>query len=104
MQGGKVVFITHSEQADPGAVAQALKTRGYETEICCPCLGDTLPPLKGGKPEGYLASIILGDAPLIHCMRDVHGMRDMHGMACNGLDHFGRGSAFPLPQHLPRHV
>ena len=62
MQGGKVVFITHSEQADPGAVAQALQTRGYETEICCPCLGDTLPPLKGGKPVGYFASIILGGA------------------------------------------
>jgi GMP synthase (glutamine-hydrolysing) len=62
MQGGKIVFITHSEQADPGAVEAALQARGYETEICCPCLGDTLPTLKDGKPEGYVAAIILGGA------------------------------------------
>ena len=62
MQGGSVIFITHSEHADPGAVAAALQARGYETEICSPFLGDTLPPLKDGKPEGYVAAIVLGGA------------------------------------------
>ena len=62
MRGGRIIFITHSERADPGAVAEALHARGYETDVCCPFLGDALPPLKGGKPVGYSASIILGGA------------------------------------------
>ena len=62
MQGEKIIFVTHSDRADPGAVREALCARGYETEICRPFLGERLPPLKDGKPEGYAASIILGGA------------------------------------------
>ncbi|MDA0231058.1 MAG: glutamine amidotransferase [Proteobacteria bacterium] len=76
MQGGKIVFITHSEQADPGAVAEALQARGYETEICCPLLGGTLPPLKDGKPEGYVAAIILGGAMGVNDASEMYFIAD----------------------------
>ncbi len=60
MQRGRIIFITHSEHADPGAVADALRACGFATEICCPFLGDSLPPLAQGKPEGYDAAVVLG--------------------------------------------
>jgi GMP synthase (glutamine-hydrolysing) len=62
MQRNKIIFITHSEQADPGAVREALTALDFETEICCPFLGDRLPLLKDGKPQGYAASVVLGGA------------------------------------------
>ncbi len=60
MRRGKIIFITHSEHADPGAVADGLHARGFATEICCPMLGDSLPPLADGKPEGYDAAVVFG--------------------------------------------
>ncbi|HJN60598.1 MAG TPA: gamma-glutamyl-gamma-aminobutyrate hydrolase family protein [Alphaproteobacteria bacterium] len=62
MQGGRIIFITHSERAEPGAVAEALHAHGYTTEICCPFLGDALPPLKDGKPEGFSGAVVFGGA------------------------------------------
>ena len=60
MREHRIIFITHSKLADPGAVAEALHALGYETQVCCPFLGDRLPPLQGGKPDGYAASIVFG--------------------------------------------
>jgi GMP synthase (glutamine-hydrolysing) len=60
MGEGRVIFITHSALAEPGAVAAALHARGYMTEICCPFLGDSLPRLQGGRPVGFAAAIVLG--------------------------------------------
>ena len=53
MGAAKLIFITHSEKADPSRVAEALQGLGYGTEICCPFLGDSLPRLQQGRPEGY---------------------------------------------------
>lgn len=60
MAHGKVIFITHSEHADPGAVADALQARGFDADICCPFLGASLPTITRGRPEGYDAIIVFG--------------------------------------------
>jgi GMP synthase (glutamine-hydrolysing) len=65
MQGSRIIFITHSEKADPGAVAEALNARGCATQICCPLLGDALPPLANGKPQGYDAAVVFGGAMVV---------------------------------------
>ncbi|MBT3627910.1 MAG: glutamine amidotransferase [Rhodospirillaceae bacterium] len=61
----RIIFITHSEPADPGPVAEALQALGYDTEICCPFLGDSLPRLEAGRPKGYAASVVFGGAQMV---------------------------------------
>jgi GMP synthase (glutamine-hydrolysing) len=87
MQGGRIIFITHSERANPGAVAEALHGRGYETEICCPFLGDTLPPLRGGKPEGYSAAVIFGGAMGVGDAAEMDFIGDEIAWTASLLDH-----------------
>lgn len=60
MTNGKIVLVTHSAHAEPGAVAAALHGRGYETVRCCPLLGDRLPPLVDGRPHGFRGAIVFG--------------------------------------------
>ncbi len=60
MVKSRIIFITHSDHADPGAVADGLHARGFEADICCPFLGDSLPPIAGGRPEGYDAAVVFG--------------------------------------------
>ena len=76
MQGGRIIFITHSEHANPGAVAEALHAHGYETKICCPFLGDALPPLNDGKPEGFAGSIVFGGAMGVKDAAEMERFRD----------------------------
>ena len=61
----KIIFIPHSEQADPSPVGEAIQALGYTTEICCPFLGDSLPPLRHGRPEGYVAAVVFGGAQMV---------------------------------------
>ena len=60
MAADLVLLITHSEHANPGAVGEALGRLGYRTERCCPALGDPLPGLNGGRPNGAVATVIFG--------------------------------------------
>ena len=62
MTHGRIIFITHSEHADPGAVADGLHARGFNADICCPLLGDSLPSIAAGKPEGYDGAVVFGGA------------------------------------------
>lgn len=72
----RVVLVTHSEHAAPGPVANELEQLGYVTEKCCPLLGDTLPPLENGRPDGYTAVVVfggpmcVGDAPEMPFLQD----------------------------------
>ncbi len=61
----RIIFITHSEKADPGPVAEAIQALGYGTEICCPFLGDSLPHLEQGQPEGFAASVVFGGPQMV---------------------------------------
>ncbi len=65
MSQDRIIFITHSEHADPGPVAEALQALGYDTKICCPFLGDSLPRLEAGRPEGYAGSVVFGGAQMV---------------------------------------
>lgn len=60
MSDKTVVLVTHSKTAAPGAVAEALQRHGYDSQICCPLLGDSLPPLASGRPVGFAASVVFG--------------------------------------------
>jgi GMP synthase (glutamine-hydrolysing) len=55
-----VLIVTHSEHADAGAVGEALERRGFRTKTCCPMLGDGLPALVSGRPDGAVATVVLG--------------------------------------------
>ena len=93
MQGGRIIFITHSEHANPGAVAEALHAHGYETKICCPFLGDALPPLNDGKPEGFAGSIVFGGAMGVKDAAEMDFIAEeiawMAGQLQNGTPLFG---------------
>ncbi len=39
----KILIVVHQEQSTPGRVGLKLAARGYELDICRPCLGDPLP-------------------------------------------------------------
>ncbi len=56
----RIVLVTHSEAASSGAVGDALRARGYATDVCCPLLGDPLPRLVDGRPEGFVATVVFG--------------------------------------------
>lgn len=55
-----ILFVTHSEHADPGAVGEALERQGYRTRKCCPMLGEALPRLQGGRADGASAVVVFG--------------------------------------------
>ena len=61
----KVLLVVHSEHANPGNVEDGIRALGYETERCCPMLGDTLPAIVGGRPDGYVAAVVFGGPQLI---------------------------------------
>jgi len=61
----KVLFITHSEAADPGNVRECINSLGYETICLCPMLGDKLPLISGGNPQGFDATVVFGGPQLI---------------------------------------
>jgi len=66
MSSRKVLLVVHSEQANPGNVAEGLHALGYETIQCCPMLGDDLPPLgEDGRPHGFRATVVFGGPQLI---------------------------------------
>jgi GMP synthase (glutamine-hydrolysing) len=60
MGAPRILFLTHSEHADPGAVAAALAALGHDRTICCPMQGDALPALVCGRPEGFGATVVFG--------------------------------------------
>jgi GMP synthase (glutamine-hydrolysing) len=39
----KILVVVHQETSDPGLVEQVLRQMGYELDIRCPAVGDTLP-------------------------------------------------------------
>ena len=61
----KILFITHSEAANPGNFETELNSLGFDTEICCPMIGDNLPSLQNGHPEGFSATVIFGGPQLL---------------------------------------
>jgi len=52
----KVLTIVHQETSNPGLIGQQLKTRGFELDILCPALGQTLPQ----NLHGYEGVIVFG--------------------------------------------
>lgn len=65
MSARKVLFVVHSEAPSPGNVADGLQALGYETVHCCPMLGDALPVLVDGQPEGFAGTVVFGGPQLI---------------------------------------
>ncbi len=51
-----VLLIGHSNARESGRVKPLLAAKGYATEWCCPCEGETLPE----NPEGYAGAIVFG--------------------------------------------
>jgi len=76
MTHGKIVLVTHSAHAEPGAVAEALHARGFETARCCPLLGDQLPPLIKGRPQGFLGAIVFGGPMGVNDVEEHPFLRD----------------------------
>ena len=58
----RIVLVTHSERANPGKVREALHARGCTTEVCHTAAGATLPPMNGGRLQGYDAAVVFGGA------------------------------------------
>ncbi len=58
----RIVLVTHSERANPGKVREALHARGCTTEVCHTAAGAALPPMNGGRLEGYDAAVVFGGA------------------------------------------
>jgi GMP synthase (glutamine-hydrolysing) len=56
----RIVLVTHSAQAEPGHVRDAVQARGCETDVCCTFLGDELPRFAGGRVVGFDAAIVFG--------------------------------------------
>ena len=67
----RIVLVTHSERARPGRVRDALHARGCETEVCWVAGGDALPPMNGGRLEGYDGAVVFG-GPMSACDVDEH--------------------------------
>ena len=58
----RIVLVTHSERANPGKVREALHARGCTTEVRYSAGGATLPPMNGGRLEGFDAAVVFGGA------------------------------------------
>ena len=67
----RIILVTHSEHARPGKVREALHARGCETEVCWAAGGDALPPMNGGRLQGYDAAVVFG-GPMSACDLDEH--------------------------------
>lgn len=65
MSDKRVILVTHSEHAAPGPVAAEIERLGYRTEKCCPALGDALPALEAGRPNGYAAAVVFGGPQIV---------------------------------------
>ena len=62
----RIVLVTHSERANPGRVREALHARGCVTEVRYAAGGAALPPMNGGRLEGYDAAVVFG-GPMSAC-------------------------------------
>ena len=67
----RIVLVTHSERANPGKVREALHARGCETEVCFVAGGAALPPMNGGRLQGFDGAAVFG-GPMSACDVDEH--------------------------------
>jgi GMP synthase (glutamine-hydrolysing) len=55
MAQAKILMVVHQETSNPGLVGQKLDARGYQLDIRCPALGDSLPTL-----NHHVATVVFG--------------------------------------------